>query len=145
MCVRDICTWPCVHACACRSPGERLAAFLASIMRPCVRQCASVCALQFWGQWGKLQSHLQPGRKTGTLPPAISLSGSNLPVSECLSLSLCTLLHLLYLLLPRTGLWGPLSVSLQAISALWTSVNNWHSQHLCCGPKGGSPLKTVQP
>ena len=80
ICVRDTCAWLSVHTCLCEFE--------------CVPGCSfaplnvTMCAcLWFWGQSEGCYRTCSRGSKTSTLPPAISLSGSNLPVSVCHSLS----------------------------------------------------------
>lgn len=106
----------------------------------------TMCAcLWFWGQSEGCCHTCSRGSKTSTLPPAISLSGSNLPMSVCRPLCLSRWLALAVPPLALHQRSGPIPSFCDSSHQLWTSVNNWHSQHLCCSPQGRSPLETVQP
>lgn len=100
---RDVCSW---HLCMAQR------AYICLCECECVPGCSfaslnvTMCAcLWFWGQSKGCYRTCSLGSKTSTLPPAISLSGSNLPMSVCRSLSLlyCADLHLRYLLSPCTN------------------------------------------
>lgn len=81
---RGMCSW---HLCMAESAYICLCEF------ECVPGCSfaslnvTMCAcLWFWGQSEGCYRTCSLGCKTSTLPPAISLSGSNLPMSVCRSL-----------------------------------------------------------
>lgn len=64
-------------------------------------KCGVRACTRLWGSVGKCCRTCSLGSKTNSLPPAIFLSGSNLPVSVRLSFALTTQWHLLQLLLLR--------------------------------------------
>lgn len=86
---RDVCSW---HLCMAQR------AYICLCECECVPGCSfaslnvTMCACSwFWGQSKGCYRTCSLGSKTSTLPPAISLSGSNLPMSVCRSLSLCSI------------------------------------------------------
>lgn len=95
------------HAYICLCESECVPAFSFASLN--VTMCA---CLWFWGQSEGCCRTCSPGSKNSTLPPAISLSGFNLPMSVCRSLpACCTDLHLWYLLSPCTNSRAPFRLS----------------------------------